>query len=140
MIVARVRRTLRERGLLEAGGRVLCACSGGPDSAALLVALAQLQVELDFTLEAASVDHGLRADAGLDVEIARDQARSVGVPFHALRVQVSSEGSLQAAARSARYGALHGLAASISASRLALGHTRDDQAETVLMRVLRGAG
>jgi tRNA(Ile)-lysidine synthase len=140
VIIARVRRTLRERGLLEAGGRVVCACSGGPDSAGLLVALAQLQAELDFTLEAASVDHGLRAEAALDVEIAREQARAVGVPFHALRVQVTQQGSLQAAARTARYAALRALAAQLSASRLALGHTRDDQAETVLMRVLRGAG
>jgi tRNA(Ile)-lysidine synthase len=102
--------------------------------------LAQLQAELDFTLEAASVDHGLRADAAVDVEIARDQARAAGVPFHALRVTVSTHGSLQAAARTARYDALRALAARLAASRLALGHTRDDQAETVLMRVLRGAG
>jgi tRNA(Ile)-lysidine synthase len=140
VIVARVRRTLRERGLLEPGGRVLCACSGGPDSAALLVVLAQLQAELGFTLEAASVDHGLRADAAADVEIARDQARAAGVPFHALRVTVSAHGSVQAAARTARYDALRALATRLAASRLALGHTRDDQAETVLMRVLRGAG
>ena len=98
MIVARVRRTLRERGLLAAGGRVLAACSGGPDSAGMLFALAQLQAELDFTLEAASVDHGLRPDAAADVEIAREQARAAGVPFYALQVEVAATGSLQAAA------------------------------------------
>lgn len=140
MIVARVRRTLRERGLLAAGGRVLAACSGGPDSAGMLFALAQLQAELDFTLEAASVDHGLRPDAAADVEIAREQARAAGVPFYALQVEVAATGSLQAAARAARYAALLAQAQRCGANRLALGHTRDDQAETVLLRALRGAG
>jgi tRNA(Ile)-lysidine synthase len=140
VIVARVRRTLSERGLLQPGARVLAACSGGPDSAGMLFALAQLQRDFEFTLEAASVDHGLRADAAGDVELARLQSERAGVPFHALRVQVSTDGSLQSAARAARYAALGALAQQVGATRLALGHTRQDQAETVLLRVLRGAG
>jgi tRNA(Ile)-lysidine synthase len=140
MIVARVRRTVRERGLIEPGMRVLAACSGGPDSAAMLVALARLREEFRFELEAASVDHGLRPDAAADVEVARAQACAVGVGFHPLRVQVSSSGSLQASARAARYDALFTLAGSLGAARIAVGHTRDDQAETVIMRMLRGAG
>lgn len=139
MIIARVRRTLRERGLIPAGARVLAACSGGPDSAALLWVLARLAPELDFELEAASVDHGLRADAAADVELARRQAESLGVVFHALRIQVPAGASLQARARTGRYDALQQLAASRGATRIAVGHTQDDQAETVLMRVLRGA-
>jgi len=120
--------------------RVLAACSGGPDSAAMLLALARLANELDFGLEAASVDHGLREDAARDVEIAAEQAASAGVPFHGLRVEVAAQGSLQAAARSARYAALHELAVRLGAARIAVGHTLDDQAETVLLRVLRGSG
>jgi tRNA(Ile)-lysidine synthase len=139
MIIARVRRTLRERGLIPTGARVLVACSGGPDSSALLWVLARLASELGVELEAASVDHGLRADAAADVEIARSQADAVGVPFHALRVQVPAGASVQAQARTARYAALHGLAARRGATRIAVGHTQDDQVETVLMRVLRGA-
>src|SRR5690242_11260347 len=88
--VARVRRTLRERGLVTRGMRVLAACSGGPDSGAMLFALARLARELDFSLEAASVDHGLRAEARADVEIAREQAETAGVPFHAMCVQVNA--------------------------------------------------
>lgn len=139
MIVARVRRTIRERALVERGTRVLAACSGGPDSGAMLVALGSLCAELDFELEAASIDHGLRPSAGADVEIAREQAAAVGVAFHPLRVHVDSSASLQASARSARYRALSELAGRIGAQRIAVGHTQDDQAETVLMRVLRGA-
>jgi len=140
VIVARVRRTLRERGLIERSMRVLAACSGGPDSAAMLVVLARLREELGFELDAASVDHGLRAEAAADVEIARAQAEAAGVRFHPLRVHVARRGSLQANARTARYEALFTLGRHLGAARIAMGHTRDDQAETVLMRVLRGAG
>lgn len=141
VVVPRVRRTLRDRALVPAGARVLVACSGGPDSAALLFALKALAAEQALTLEVASVDHGLRPGARLDVEIARAHAARAEVPFHALRVEVArSGGSLQAAARAARYAALLELAARLGAARIAVGHTRDDQAETVLHRVLRGAG
>ncbi|MFI5306742.1 MAG: tRNA lysidine(34) synthetase TilS [Polyangiales bacterium] len=140
MIVARVRRTIHERALIAPGTRVLAACSGGPDSAAMLIALARLASDLDYELQAASVDHGLREDAALDVAIAAEQAAAAGVPFHALRVVVDPHASLQQAARSARYAALHALAARLGAARIAVGHTQDDQAETVLIRTLRGAG
>jgi tRNA(Ile)-lysidine synthase len=139
MILARVRRTLRERALIDPEMRVLAACSGGPDSGAMLVALANLREELGFDLEAASVDHGLRKDAAVDLEIARSHAQAAGVAFHALRVEVDVSGSIQAGARAARYAALSALAARIGAQRVAVGHTQDDQAETVLMRILRGA-
>ena len=139
-LVARVRRTLRERSLVVPGMRVLAACSGGPDSAAMLCVLARLAPELRLSVEAASVDHGLRPEAARDVELARAQAALAGVPFHALRVRVERASSLQARARVARYAALLELAGRIGAQRVAVGHTQDDQAETVLLRVLRGAG
>jgi tRNA(Ile)-lysidine synthase len=138
--LARVRRTILERALIPQGARVLCACSGGPDSAALLYALAQLGAELDFAIEAASVDHGLRPGAAHDVACAARQAAALGVPFHPLRVDVGEGASLQAQARDARYAALLRLASERGASRVAVGHTRDDQAETVLARLLRGSG
>ena len=140
MLVSRVRRSIESRGLIPTGARVLCACSGGPDSAALLFCLAQLQRELGFELFAASVDHGLRADAARDVAIASEQAAKVSVPFHALQVRVEAGASIQAQARKARYEALQELAARLGATRIAVGHTQDDQAETVLSRLLRGSG
>jgi tRNA(Ile)-lysidine synthase len=140
VIVARVRRTIHERGLLAPGMRVIAACSGGPDSGAMLVALARLRAELEFTLEAASIDHGLRAEAAADVEAAREQAAALGVVFHTRKVVVERAGSLQADARAARYAALNALAHECGAQRVAVGHTQDDQAETVLLRLLRGAG
>ena len=140
MLIARVRRTLVDRALIPAQSRVLCACSGGPDSAALLFALVRLGPTLGFEVSAASVDHGLRPDAQRDLEIAARQAAQLSVPFRALSVQVQPGASLQARARAARYAALGRLAEELGASRIAVGHTRDDQAETVLGRLLRGAG
>jgi tRNA(Ile)-lysidine synthase len=138
-VPARVRQTLRDRGLVEPGMTVLVACSGGPDSAALLRALGLVAPELGFSLAAASVNHGLRASAALDVEIARAQALALGIPFHSLHVQLAPGGSIQAQARTARYAALLALAAAQGMQRIATGHTRDDQAETVVLRLLRGA-
>jgi tRNA(Ile)-lysidine synthase len=105
-----------------------------------LACLAQLAPELGFMLEAASVDHGLRAEAAQDVAIAAQQAAQLNVPFHALKIEVQPGPRLQARAREQRYAALHALAARIGASQIAVGHTRDDQAETVIARLLRGAG
>ena len=139
-LIARVRRTIVERSLIVRGQRVLCACSGGPDSAALLFALSRLGPELGFSLAVASVDHGLRSQAHADVAIAERQATAVGVEFHALHVRVSAGSSVQARAREARYEALKELATRLSATRVATGHTQDDQAETVLSRLLRGSG
>ncbi|MCB9593602.1 MAG: tRNA lysidine(34) synthetase TilS [Sandaracinaceae bacterium] len=134
-----MRRTLRERELLRPGARVLVAVSGGPDSAALLDVLRRLD-ELALDLRAASVDHGLRPGSADDVATARALAERLGVEFHALAVEVKGEGaSLQAHAREARYAALRGLAAELRADAIAVGHTLDDQAETVLSRMLRGA-
>lgn len=139
MVVARVRRTIVERGLIAAGDRVLVGCSGGPDSAALLRCLAVLAPELGFTVIAASINHGLRPGAADDVAVAHEQARTLGVELRSKTLSVGAGGNLQARARTARYRALHRIAKTVGATRIAVGHTMDDQAETVLMRMLRGA-
>lgn len=139
-LLSRVRRTLTERRLVRRGDLVLVAISGGPDSSALLDVLCRLRSELQLTLLAASVDHGLRAEARWEVARARALADARGVQFFALQVQVASGASVQAQARRARYAALLELARREGARRVAVGHTMDDQAETVLSRILRGAG
>jgi tRNA(Ile)-lysidine synthase len=119
---------------------VLVGCSGGPDSQALLHSLASLAGQLEIRLEAASVNHGLRPDAADDVAVAAALAEQLGVPFHALSVHVPTGASRQAHARNARYASLFALAEERGAERVAVGHTLDDQAETVLGRLLRGTG
>jgi tRNA(Ile)-lysidine synthase len=139
-LITRVRATLRERALLVGARHVLVACSGGPDSQALLHVLHALQGEHGCAVSAASIDHGLRADAAADVAIAGRLAQALGVPFFARRIEVGSGASRQAQARDARYAALRECADHCAADRIAVGHTLDDQAETVLARLLRGAG
>ena len=142
--VARVRRataTACDRDLvLRPGERVVVACSGGPDSTALLDALARLAPPRRWTLVAAHVDHGLRPGSDREAERVAAQALRLGVDFAALTVEVAGRGSLQDLARRARHDALRGLAGKTGASAIALGHTADDQAETVLMRLLGGGG
>jgi tRNA(Ile)-lysidine synthase len=141
VITSTVRHTLRERGLVLPGDHVLVACSGGPDSTALLHVMHRLRGEVGITLCAASIDHGLRPESASEVEQVGAFAGSLGVPFYSARVEVPREGaSIQAQARELRYRALQDIAASHAAVRIAVGHTQDDQAETVLARLLRGAG
>lgn len=141
MITSIVRRTLRERALVSSGDHVLVACSGGPDSTSLLHVLHRLRSELGITLCVASIDHGLRAESASEVEQVGTFANDLGVPFYSARVELPRQGvSLQARARALRYRALQEIATSHDIARIAVGHTEDDQAETVLARILRGAG
>ena len=136
---AAVERTLRRHAMLAGGEAVLVAVSGGADSVALLAVLTALAPAWRLTLQVLHVDHGLRADSGRDAGHVRGLGARLGVPVHVERVQVGT-GSVEAAARAARYAALEAWADRLGADRIAVGHTADDQAETVLMRVLGGAG
>lgn len=122
-----------------APGETVCvALSGGVDSTVLLHILARLRARGGFTLAAAHVHHGLspRADAWL--EACRTFCDALGVDFHPFRVQVRRDdpAGLEAAARMARHAAL----ARVPCEWLAFGHHQDDQAETLMFRLLRGAG
>jgi tRNA(Ile)-lysidine synthase len=135
-----VRQIVREHGLIGRGETVLVAVSGGPDSMALLHALARLAPELGCRLTAHGVDHGLRPEAGAELGLAEDFANRLGVPFSRSSVALEPGGDLQARARRARLVALREAAARAGASRIATGHHADDRAETVLLRLLRGSG
>lgn len=119
---------------------MLIACSGGPDSTALVHVLHTLRDTLGVTLSVASVDHGLRPESKDEVAHVGRFASSLGLPFVPLSVAVPPGESLHAAARDARYAALRAAAREVAASKIAVGHTQNDQAETVLDRLLRGAG
>jgi tRNA(Ile)-lysidine synthase len=142
---SRLPAALREavaRGLLDAGDHVLVGVSGGPDSVALLHALVLLRAECAFRLTVCHVHHGLRPEADRDAAFVEALALRLACPVEVVRVQVArGRGrSPEEAARLARHAALNRVARSTGARRIALGHTADDQAETVLMRILEGAG
>ena len=125
--------------MITPGEAVLVACSGGPDSTALLDALARLAPPRGWRLSVAHVDHGLREGSSSDAGVVAMLAEARRLPFRSLRVAVQPGGSLQDHARNARHAALRSEATRVGASAIALGHTADDQAETVLMRMLAGA-
>lgn len=110
------------------GSVISCAVSGGADSLALLV----LAVAAGCEVTAIHVDHGLRAGSHREADVVAAAAERLGARFAAERVTVEPGPNLEARARAARYGALPADAFT--------GHTADDQAETVLLNVLRGAG
>jgi tRNA(Ile)-lysidine synthase len=120
---------------------VLAACSGGADSMALAAALAFEAPRLGVRAGAVTVDHGLQdGSAGRAVEVA-DRLRGLGLdPVEAVGVTVGRQGGPEAAARDARYAALDDTAERRGAAAVLLGHTRDDQAETVLLGLARGSG
>ncbi|MCJ2084686.1 tRNA lysidine(34) synthetase TilS [Methylobacterium sp. E-005] len=119
------------------GGDVLLAVSGGADSRALMHAAAALGARV----RVATVDHGLRPDARAEAEGVAAAARALGLPHAILAWAGAKPGTgLQAAARAARYRLLAAHAAAIGAERVLTGHTLDDQAETVLMRLAAGSG
>lgn len=134
-----VKRVLRRESPLPGGTRLLLAVSGGPDSMALLHVLSQLRAQLKLVLFAHGVDHGLREAARTELETAASLARDCEVPFSSTRVAVPEGGNLQARAREARYGALRQEAERVGATVIATAHHADDRAETVLLRLLRGA-
>jgi tRNA(Ile)-lysidine synthase len=135
--------TVRRGRLFRDGDRVVVALSGGPDSAALLMALAALAGGPGprARLVAAHLDHGLRRGSPGDAAWARRFARSLGVPFRGGRLRGlrgRAGGSLERAARGERYAFLARVARREGAAALAVAHHLDDRAETVLHRVLQG--
>lgn len=129
---------------LPDGALVLVACSGGTDSLALAAATAHtVRAHGPSTLRAGAVviDHGMQAGSGRVAELAAETCRALGLdPVLVRRVQVAGPGGPEAAARDARYAALAAAAEDLGAAAVLLGHTRDDQAESVLLGLGRGSG
>ena len=137
---------IRRHGMIKAGDRVIAAVSGGADSVVLLHVLHGLRARLDMELGAAHLDHGLRGGEGReDAAFVMDYAASLDLPCVAERTDVAAycreNGcSVEQGAREVRYGFLKRVQLDQDADAVATGHTADDQAETVLMRLLRGSG
>lgn len=141
--VAAIRRAVRHALIeLPGPGPVLVACSGGADSLALAAATAFVAPRLGRSAGLVTVDHGLQEGSAQRAAAVADWARATGLaPVEVVRVDVSGRpGGPEAAARAARYRALTEVAGATGAAALLIGHTRDDQAETVLLAMARGAG
>jgi tRNA(Ile)-lysidine synthase len=142
----RVLATMRKHGMLAPGGRVLVALSGGPDSVALLHFLRELAGRGELTVVGAGhLNHGARAAAADDEQFCRDLTARLDVALVVERVDVPAlargwRTSLEDAGRRARYASLERAAGVLSADVIATGHSLDDQSETFLLQLIRGAG
>ena len=145
LVADRAARALAAAGVPEPGDGVAVAVSGGADSLALLHALRALAGPRRWRLAVVTVDHGMRPGSAADAAFVADHAKAIGLPA---RVCTLTPGDLarhrpagpEGAARAARYEALWPAADELGCPWLATGHTLDDQAETVLLQLLRGAG
>ena len=142
-LVDRARATIERRGLFKGGETVVVAVSGGPDSLALLHVLSRLSSELDLDLHVAHFDHRLREGSASDAAFVGRVAApfSFSATIRAADTNETPKGSSpEEIARERRYSFLEEVADGAGASRIATGHTLDDQAETVLMRAVTGTG
>jgi tRNA(Ile)-lysidine synthase len=135
--------TVREHEMISSGDRVITAVSGGPDSVCLLEILFRLREIINVSLIVAHLDHGLRpGEDERETEFVETLARRLGLPCSCARAEqlTNARTSLEERARELRYRFLERVADEHHAQRVALGHNMNDQAETVFMNILRGAG
>jgi len=145
LVADRAARALAAAGVPAPGDAVAVAVSGGADSLALLHALRTLAGPRGWRLRVVTVDHGLRAGSAADAAFVAGHAAELGLPVRVVAVAPAELARHRAAgpegaARAARYAALHAAADEAGCAWLATGHTRDDQAETVLLQLVRGTG
>jgi tRNA(Ile)-lysidine synthase len=142
----KAKETIKKYRMLSGQERVLVALSGGPDSVCLLYVLKNLKEEFNLALSVLYVDHGLRPEeVAKEVEFCENLCAKFNLPFLTKSIDVKSYAkenklNMQEAARELRYRVFDDTAHEINADKVALGHTADDQAETLIMRLLRGSG
>lgn len=143
-MMKKVKKTIKKYNLLEKGDRVIVAHSGGPDSTALLIVLDEIARKMDLTLMVAHFNHGLRGRASdADEKYSRGLAKKMGLSFSSGKMDRRSmkKGvSPEDFCRRQRYDFLDNVAKDYHAQKIAVGHNMNDQAETVLLNLLRGSG
>ncbi|MFH1753904.1 MAG: tRNA lysidine(34) synthetase TilS [Candidatus Omnitrophota bacterium] len=145
LLYKQVEETIRKYELLQKGDRVLVGVSGGPDSVFLLHALCHIKEKIGFEIFVANMDHGARGAASReDSEFVKRLSKSLALKYIHKKLTLSKKDtakrlSTEEMFREKRYGFFKDSAAKLRANVLATGHTMDDQAETVLMRVVKGA-
>jgi len=145
-IEERIRLFVRQKELVSAGDNLLLAVSGGADSVCMLYTLNEIKEELGISLYVAHLDHGLRGkESAGDARYVAELSQKLGIPAKVEKRDVKAyqkeKGvSLEEAAREVRYAFLKEIADSFGCSKVAVGHTRDDHVETILMHIIRGSG
>lgn len=137
-----VRRTILDYDMISPGEQVVIGVSGGPDSIALLHCLKRLSTELKFGIFVVHINHGVRPESEEEAEFVKRFAAGLEVPIVVRRIngKALKQGSFQELARDARRQIFTEVSNDVGAAKIALGHNANDQAETVLQRLLRGGG
>jgi tRNA(Ile)-lysidine synthase len=146
IILDKFKETINRWNMLKKGDRVIVACSGGPDSVALLFLLNLIKEKFGLKLFVAHINHKLRGkESEEDEKFVKSLAQKLNLRFYSKsfdikKIAKKEKLSIEECAREVRYDYLNRLTGRIKATKIALGHNADDQAETVLMRLIRGAG
>lgn len=147
MLANKIKAVIKKYGLLKMNDIVLVALSGGPDSVTLLYLLNSLKKEFNLKIISAHLNHMLRGeDSRRDLRFAQKLSKKLKIPFFSEEIDVKKiniariSGGPEEAARKIRQDFLFRIAHKVKSFKIALGHTKDDQAETMLMRILRGSG
>jgi tRNA(Ile)-lysidine synthase len=143
MVIDKAIKTIKRHCLIRQNDKILVGVSGGPDSVALLYALDFLKKKLKITLHVAHLDHMLRKDSHQDRIFVENLARKLKLPVTCASINVKAmlrRGSMEEICRNVRLAFLFKVAKDTNADKIALGHSLDDQAETILMRIIRGTG
>jgi len=142
-IFKKFRNSLKTYSLVGKNDKIVIGVSGGPDSLCLLLLLNSLKKELNLSLCVAHLDHMMRQDSHKDALFVKELSAKLKLPVVAKKCKIrkiNNKGSLEEIARNKRLKFLYNTAISFGAKKIALAHNFDDQAETVLMRILRGTG
>ena len=145
-LIEAIKSTIKKHNLIVEGDKILVGVSGGADSVCLLHCLGQVASELNFSLGAMHVNHSIRGEeADRDMNFVRKLCTDMKIELYIEKVDVPSLAktenlSVEAAGRLARYRAFHRICEKHGFNKIATAHNRDDQAETVLMRIIRGTG
>lgn len=146
MLYEKVKKTIKEHGLLERGDKVICAVSGGADSMCLLTVMKALAAEMDLTVCAANLNHSLRgAEGDGDSQYVETICEIRGIPFYGKKLDIATMAkargkSVEETGREERYRFFDEISASLGGAKIATGHNISDNAETILFRLARGSG
>ena len=145
MIKEKVLETMKKYNLIECGDRLVLGVSGGPDSICMFFILNEIKEKLGFDFVVCHINHGIRENAIKDEEYVKNFCEKLGIKFYVLHTKVkeyavSNKVGLEEAGRKLRYDYFEEIAKKENANKIAIAHNKNDNAETIIMNILRGSG
>ena len=141
----RILETITKYNLIESGDKIVLGVSGGPDSISMLNILYELKEELKFSIYVCHINHGLRENAKLDEKYVEEFCKQKNIEFFVLHADIKNEAKenkigIEEAGRKIRYQFFNDILEKTNSNKIAIAHNKNDNAETVIMNLLRGSG